>query len=74
MSATTASVSDPLARDTPPAAAPSGATRPLTDTPRLASERPNSPLLRRLNLFWLVAVVALLVEGGASASHHDPTL
>ncbi len=74
MSTTTAGVSDPLARDTPPAAGASCATRPLADTPRLTSERPNSPLLRRLNLFWLVAVVALLVGGGVSASHHNPAL
>ncbi len=73
MSATTAGVSDPLARDTPPAGA-SGATRPLTDTPRLPSERHDSPLIRRLNLFWLATIVAMLVFGGASASHDQPVL
>lgn len=76
MSTTTAAVSDPPAHDhaTPPVVEASGATRPLADTPRLAPERHDSPLVRRLNLFWLVAVVALLVGGGASASQHDPAL
>ena len=74
MSTTIAGVPNPPAHDTPPSAAAPRATRPLTDTPRRAPERHDSPLVRRLNLFWLVAVVALLVGGGASATAHNPAL
>ncbi len=42
--------------------------------PRSASGRPDITLLRRLNLFWLVAIVVLLAGGGASASQHISAL
>jgi len=74
MSTTTAGVSDPRTHDTASAAGGSGGTRPLTDTPRLASERHDSPLIRRLNFFWLATIVAMLVFGCASANHDQPAL